>query len=541
MRTIFKGIISIKGQFHIGSGVAGAESDSPFLTDATGNPIVPGTSWAGTFRSFLEARGIEEQLLLDLFGGPAKGDKGHISLFRVFTSRANLSKALKNKREGVGIDRSFGSAKHNILYDWEALSPGVVFPFYAYFDDNGLDEDSAKACLRLLAIIFEAIRNGFLYMGAKTTIGHGRLDIGSMEIYETDFQKPDELLQFLTRSCHDWTPGSGAKTVDDFIKKHLKQSIPGNITFEMAVKRNRLLRIGYFLEVKDFLLIKKGGKEGFDSDLTRERIGIKAGKEALLKPIDAVFQTFNDNGDMDVNGFKKRIFFSGSTVKGTLRARAEKILRTIKHGLACDPFSDESCGNKQDGLCRACELFGCTRRQGRLIACDLEPDGISLKMMDHVAIDRFTGGASDQKKYDAWVVAGGRFKGVIELSGFDAWMTGLLALIFKDLYFEDIPFGYASRRGYGLVQGIIEDITLWADQRDPFWLGIANFFSGTTENSPWPGMRKGCLRLQSEKNSDGTWKYNSYPESAIILLDQMISAIFDDSLSEGEGHDETLA
>ena len=71
MRTILKGNISIKGQFHIGSGVAGAESDSPFLTDATGNPIVPGTSWAGTFRSFLEARGIEEELLLDLFGGPA--------------------------------------------------------------------------------------------------------------------------------------------------------------------------------------------------------------------------------------------------------------------------------------------------------------------------------------------------------------------------------------------------------------------------------------------------------------------------------------
>ena len=147
-------------------------------------------------------------------------DNGNLSHFRVFTSRAYLSKVFNNKREGVGIDRSFGSARHNILYDWEALSTGAVFPFYAYFDDNGLDEDTAKSCLRLLAIIFKAIRSGFLYMGAKTTTGHGRLAIRNMEIYETDFQKPDELSQFLTRSCHDWTPVNGAKTVNDFIKEH---------------------------------------------------------------------------------------------------------------------------------------------------------------------------------------------------------------------------------------------------------------------------------------------------------------------------------
>jgi len=83
---------------------------------------------------------------------------------------------------------------------------------------------------------------------------------------------------------------------------------------------------------------------------------------------------------------------------------------------------------------------------------------IPMKKMDYVAIDRFTGGAAESKKFNSQVALNGEFYGRIVLSNFEIWQLGLLAYLFKDLYLEDIRIGYGKYKGYGKCKAIATDI-----------------------------------------------------------------------------------
>jgi CRISPR/Cas system CSM-associated protein Csm3 (group 7 of RAMP superfamily) len=76
---------------------------------------------------------------------------------------------------------------------------------------------------------------------------------------------------------------------------------------------------------------------------------------------------------------------------------------------------------------------------------------------DHVAIDRFTGGASDQKKFDALAAMGGVFH--VELTADRVhdeetarWIIGLLALVLRDLHDGRLWLGHGGAKGHGLMQ-----------------------------------------------------------------------------------------
>jgi hypothetical protein len=106
--------------------------------------------------------------------------------------------------------------------------------------------------------------------------------------------------------------------------------------------------------------------------------------------------------------------------------------------------------------CLACRLFGYSHLKGRLVVEDLRPVSetpLVMKLLDHVAIDRFTGGAADQKKFNALAIASGVFEGRLRLEGFEPYHLGLLSLLFKDLWLEDLPLGSGRTRGYGRVKG----------------------------------------------------------------------------------------
>lgn len=78
-----------------------------------------------------------------------------------------------------------------------------------------------------------------------------------------------------------------------------------------------------------------------------------------------------------------------------------------------------------------------------------------------MAIDRFTGGAIEGKKFNAQIAVSGEFNCEVQLNNFELWQLGLLAYLFKDSYLKDVCIGYGKYKGYGKVKGVIEEVTLY--------------------------------------------------------------------------------
>jgi hypothetical protein len=79
-----------------------------------------------------------------------------------------------------------------------------------------------------------------------------------------------------------------------------------------------------------------------------------------------------------------------------------------------------------------------------------------------VAIDRFTGGAADAKKFDTRPLLPGAVARVQwRIDRPEAWMWGLLYLLLRDLAEGDLRLGHATHRGYGKVTAQLTQAEAW--------------------------------------------------------------------------------
>lgn len=170
-------------------------------------------------------------------------------------------------------------------------------------------------------------------------------------------------------------------------------------------------------------------------------------------------------------------YIPGSSIKGMIRSYAEKICRTLRsHPVpVCLPYleirhnpgpgeEDQfSCGDrlkkKKDisratvykVSCPACRLFGSLGFKGRLATSDayLNGDAYSLEIRNVVAIDRFTGGSRGGALFDQEVCSRGTFKTVLEITNFERWQLGLVALVLREMQEGRVRLGFGKSRGLG--------------------------------------------------------------------------------------------
>ncbi|XCN71687.1 MAG: TIGR03986 family CRISPR-associated RAMP protein [Candidatus Electrothrix aestuarii] len=156
------------------------------------------------------------------------------------------------------------------------------------------------------------------------------------------------------------------------------------------------------------------------------------------------------------------------SVRGALRSQAEKIIRSLG-GSCCDPARPCSpVYSKTDvqRLCSACRLFGNTGWQSRVKISEivfqdsqLSPEGNLLHKQDFVAIDRFHGGSRDTAKFDATSFQQPAFTVILELDpDLDEAAKGLLALTLRDFEEGDISLGLGRSKGYGRI--LAEETTI---------------------------------------------------------------------------------
>ena len=206
---------------------------------------------------------------------------------------------------------------------------------------------------------------------------------------------------------------------------------------------------------------------------------------------------------------KTEVYLPGSSLKGVFRSHIEKVIRTLNDGVVCNPFArtnpqrqgnqlvcpdyaEVSCGDKFEvrqrdqwrinnaqwrqkkedlsnkdvyrDSCPVCRLFGSTSFIGRVTISDAylaEDIQEKTEQRDGVGIDRFTGGAAGQAKFDLEVVSSGvAFETNIYMRNFEVWQLGMLMLIIQDLEDGLIRIGSGRSRGLGNVKGEISEVSV---------------------------------------------------------------------------------
>jgi CRISPR/Cas system CSM-associated protein Csm3 (group 7 of RAMP superfamily) len=156
----------------------------------------------------------------------------------------------------------------------------------------------------------------------------------------------------------------------------------------------------------------------------------------------------------------------GTGLKGLLRSRAEFILRSVH-------MSPLQCQNQRCGTCWSCKVFGygggqddssaSVGQRARIRVVDAVVADPCARERQHVAIDRFTGGAADQLLYTMEGLERGSFTLRVEALAPEleppelAQIRSVLRLVLEDLNDGIIGVGAAVARGYGSVSVDLAD------------------------------------------------------------------------------------
>lgn len=191
----------------------------------------------------------------------------------------------------------------------------------------------------------------------------------------------------------------------------------------------------------------------------------------------------------DRNG-QREPFLPGSSLKGVLRSRAEKLARTMGQG-CCDPFETidavtdgaavscsarveqrrKALADEEEQLlgpeiyrmaCSVCKLFGCLGLASRLQIADayLVEGSFKTAHRDGVGIDRQRGAAREKLKFQNEVLEAGRFRTHLRVRNFELWQLGMIAYLLDDLIHSRIRLGQGKHRGLGKVSAQIQNVQI---------------------------------------------------------------------------------
>ncbi|MDT3440480.1 RAMP superfamily CRISPR-associated protein [Pseudofrankia sp. BMG5.37] len=516
IRLRVAGWLELRGPLHVG-GLGGDPSvDLPVAVDGRSRLYVPGTSLAGALRGWMTGTSARHRLG-QLWGfvpdsdepdpqevgdpdiDPVRRAEGQASrvVLRdgLLCETADLGSPLPRRRleirTSVGIDRWTGTAAEGILFTRAIVPAGTYLSFE--LDVESTDETRARDRARLVALL-DALRAGEISLGGAVSRGLGRLRLlDDVTIDEQDFAGKSGLLAFLRdggqrRSLADMRAAAVADDAALTARRHLVVTVVWEPIAPVMVRADR------------------------------------AGGELDSLPLTGRVSDGPDGSP------QLRLAIPGGSLKGVLRTRAELILRTVAGETTGEPASVPLSAEFHDQLRMAVlqpvwALFGEPPRLPGRRARDETPrripwgrgaaqvdDCVSadtldarqwerlvvekdipadlrawmtanrLEQADHVAIDRWTGGAADKLLFtvlEPWAVDWLPITVTLDLDRLDELenrperpeervepgpesdvAVGLLLLVLRDLELGRLPIGQGVNRGFG-------DITASVTVRHP--------------------------------------------------------------------------
>ncbi len=362
MQNIFIANITIKAKtpLKVASGQKDFLQDSPIQKDWNDLPMILGTSLAGVLR-----KEFDDDLAKELFGSDnPNDDKAHAS--RLIISNALLLDEKHKATESLLLEKSdflkefeiLVKREHNSIndkgvtndtgkFDEEVLYAGTKFKFSISFLSDNCEEDK-KQFFEVLNILSQ---NSFR-IGGGSTKGFGQIEIESIDY---------DIFDMSSSKFVNFENSLNTKLEQEF--KTQKQNDEKYISYEISLKPD------------DFFMFGSGFGSS-DADMT------------------AVYEkVVSDSYD----GFtKKKVLIPASSVKGAISHRTTYHYNKLNEiYIASDKKPIEVVesifGAKKDTN-KDNEEVGF---KGKLLISDIYVDEFQEKVFDHVAIDRFTGGAID--------------------------------------------------------------------------------------------------------------------------------------------------
>ena len=472
-RYIARIVVEAKTALFVGSGEASLLKDALVVKDANGWPILPGTSITGVLRHALkDSKKMDTKIIDNLFGfqqgADGLGSRLIISHGHMMISENKVAEGLMDEdyasilakfdnlpsRQHVRISPR-GAAISGGLFVNEVVYKGTRFIFE--IELKGTTDDQS-----LWEEILETISNPAFRIGSGTRNGYGNLAVLTEKSFIKVFDLSDDV---------------------DF-KAYLNHNASLNKPFDgdtLNIKNGNSLT-HYILDLTpdDFFIFSEGYGDN----------------EADNKPIQEEIIVYNSEGFT----FELQTLIPGSSVKGAIAHRtafhynnlkgrfADELIpnlgqkgREIAENLFCGSGNkavnelfglgagfewDKDAKDKIDAGYYDFDAIGESRR-GHVIIDDIyltDAEVDNSKIFNHVAIDRFTGGAMDTALFSEKVshLKEGKDSILINLYLDSASLDVLAIQAFENALLDItkglLPLGGMTTKGHGMFTGSLTKI-----------------------------------------------------------------------------------
>lgn len=373
-RFLARIVIEAKTPMAVGSGEKDITTDALVATDVNGLPYILGTAIAGVLRSM-----IGEETAKDFFGYQdrvkSENSKGSEIVFteaKILNSEGKVIDGLKIDeidkdpllkeykelpiRQHARISEKGVTVKGG-KFDEQVVFAGTRFCFELEMVSDGNNYSDFESVL-------SQVNNKTFRIGSGTRCGFGEIEVVEMQRAKLDLSKPNELELYLDKSSNlseDWNGWQR----DENIEKE---------TLSTDWQEYKLS-----LQPEDFFLFGSGfGDEDVDMTPVKARKVVWEDGEGRLSD--------------------KMVLIPATSVKGALSHRVAYHWNKLNEYYAGNP---EAKVGKENFAVKT--LFGSEgekegegQLRGNVIFSDIiENRSVKDKILNHVAIDRFTGGAID--------------------------------------------------------------------------------------------------------------------------------------------------
>lgn len=394
VKLIVTGKIELLTPAIIGSGESEG-SDIDVIKDEDGNPFIPATSFIGVLREKIKPDDVSETDLEDFWGARDSSNPAQIKQSSIICQDLMAEKCELAIRDGVSIDNKKGIAKDKAKFDYELIEKGSIFKLFMEINLDGKNDSLKK---KMLVTIVNLLTCGQISIGAKTTNGFGKICLKDKKIYNFDFTKKQDAINWFRYLNND----------NVFPAEASLNEAPFNI-------RKKQFIIDATFTVKNSLIVRSYNIDPYMPDTEN----IKSGGVYVLP---------------------------GTSTKGAIRARAERIINTLNKDIEMinELFGTVDAKNKQ-------------ARKGRVFISEAVLKEFPSEIQTRIKIDRFTGGTIESALLETKPLFRGEndafFNLKITIDNYRDCEAGLLLLILKDLWTGDLPVGGEKSIGRGVLQG----------------------------------------------------------------------------------------
>lgn len=384
-RFIARIVIETKTPLNIGSGSKSIKTDSLILRDVNGLPFIPGTTIAGLLR-----HSLDEEQRKQLMGSQKEGSRLIITEAKMLDENCHVLDGMipENElnteflshfrkqmtiRQHVKINHKGTAEKHG-KFDEEIVLKGTRFCFEMEMISSAKDDEQSKVDESRFMNLLNHMGSPVFRIGSGSRSGFGEFEVKSCKYKVLDLSPNKDRQLYLEKSS-----SLNNNFFDSTEEYKLNPKAEGWTCYTLSI------------QPEDFLLFGSGfGNEKGWADMTYVR---------------------EDYIDWeDPNKIKHRdkvLLIPGSSVKGAISHRTAFYYNKVK-GFFADKLPEgktiEDFTGKNNPAVVA--LFGSEgvkvkqkmegKQRGNVLISDvIELKDLSGKYLNHVSIDRFTGGAID--------------------------------------------------------------------------------------------------------------------------------------------------